>query len=87
MEKVGIRRLKRDASDILRRVRDRGETFEITYRGAVVAQITPVISDEDRRRQLDEVWTRMDELSKGISESWSSGVSAVEAVSEVRRDL
>ena len=87
MERVGIRQLKRDASAILKRVREHQETIEVTYRGTAVARIVPVISDEERQRSLQAAWARIDELSEEISERWPAGVSAVEAVREGRREM
>ena len=87
MERVGVRGLKRDASAILKRVREQQETIEVTYRGTAVARIVPVISDEERQRSLQAAWARIDELSEEISERWPAGVSAAEAVREGRREL
>lgn len=41
MSSVGIRELKEHTSEIVRRVRDDGETIDLTYRGEVFATITP----------------------------------------------
>ncbi len=87
MEKVGIKQLKRDASAILKRVRENKETIEVTYRGDAIAQIVPVITEEERLRNLKATWARMDKLAEEISEHWPAGVSAVEAVREGRREL
>ena len=87
MERVGIEQLERDASAILKRVRDHHETIEVTHRGTAVARIVPVISDEERQRRLDTAWALIDELSEEISERWPAGVSAAQAVREGRREL
>ena len=87
MEKVGIKQLKQDASAILKRVRDNNETIEVTYRGDTIAQIVPVITREERLRNLQAAWARMDKLAEEISEHWPEGVSAVDAVREGRREL
>jgi len=41
MASVGVRELKEHTSEIVRRVRDNGETIDITYRGEVVATLVP----------------------------------------------
>ena len=87
MEKVGIKQLKQDASAILKSVRDNNETIEVTYRGDTIAQIVPVITREERLRNLQAAWARMDKLAEEISEHWPEGVSAVDAVREGRREL
>ena len=87
MLSVGIKELKRDASAIVKRVREQKETIEVTYRGSVVAQIVPVESDEERQTRFDRVWQQMDALAEEVSAKWTGGGSAVDAVRESRRDL
>lgn len=41
MERANVRELKAHASEILRRVREEGATYEITSRGKVVATLAP----------------------------------------------
>ena len=87
MEKVGISQLKRDASAILKRVRDDNATFEVTYRGETMARIVPPMSEEERLRLLEAWWAGADKLAEEISAQWPDGVSALEAVQEGRREL
>jgi prevent-host-death family protein len=42
MKSVGVRELKAHATEILRHVREEGQTYEITYRGRAVARVVPV---------------------------------------------
>ena len=42
MGEVGIRELKQRTSEVLRRVRQRRESVDITYRGRVVSRLVPV---------------------------------------------
>ena len=87
MEEVGIRELKQRASEIVRRVREQGETYAITYRGRIVARVVPVESPELQKEKASAVWAGMDELAREISAKSASEVSAVEAVAEQRREL
>jgi prevent-host-death family protein len=86
METVGVRELKERASELLRRVREDGEVVEITYRGQVVAKMIPTRYDVDQAR-LAVIWQEMDELAEEVGRDWPDGVSAVDAVREVRREL
>ncbi len=86
MRSVGVRELKAQASEIVRLVREEGQEIEITYRGRVVGKIVPVKREVDRER-LAAVWAKMDRLAEEISEYWPEGVSAEEAVRDVRREL
>ena len=87
MESVGIRDLKRDASAIIRRVQNNRTTISVTNRGKVVAQIIPIVDDEERRQRLEEVWKRMDATAEEISALWPEGVTAVDAIREERGSL
>ena len=86
-EAVGIRELKRDASAIIRTVRDDKKVIEVTYRGEVVAQIIPVERPQERQQRFDEFSEKLMALRKEVSERWVDGMSAVEAVREQRREL
>ena len=85
-EEIGVRELKQRASEILRRVREEGAAYAITYRGKVVARLegsAPV----DNRARAQAIWAEIDELAKEISAQVGPDVSAVEAVGEQRREL
>jgi prevent-host-death family protein len=86
MATVGIRDLKRRTSEIVRRVREEHASVDITYRGRVVARIVPVDRDSEKG-QASDAWTDLDALGCEIAERWPHGVSAVDAVRDVRRDL
>ena len=86
MRAIGIRELKEQASEILRRVREDGDSFEVTYHGKVIARLVPVTQTE-HEIDLATYWDRMDELSRAVSAGWPAGVAAVDAVREGRRDL
>ncbi len=90
MEAVGVRELKEQTSAILRRVREGRETIAVTYRGKVVARLVPV--EEPAASQVDQaelarLWADIDQLAAEIGGRWPAGVSAVDAVRDVRRDL
>jgi len=87
MLSVGIRELKQQASKLLRRVRENGETIEVTYHGEVIARVIPVNPPSAQERDMNAIWTDLDQLTAEISAKWPEGVSAVDAVREVRREL
>jgi prevent-host-death family protein len=87
MLSVGVRELKANTSGVLRRVRDRGETVEVTHRGRVVARIIPVAASPTAAAENGAVWSEIDRVAAEIGAPWPAGVTAVEAVREGRRDL
>jgi antitoxin (DNA-binding transcriptional repressor) of toxin-antitoxin stability system len=91
MRSVGVRELKEHTSEILRQLRESGEMVDITYRGRVIARLVPVGQPQVEmpvdKAKLREFWARWDELSAEISAGWPEGVSAEDAINDVRRDL
>ncbi|MBM3932903.1 MAG: type II toxin-antitoxin system Phd/YefM family antitoxin [SAR202 cluster bacterium] len=81
---IGVRELREHASDIVRRVREEGETVIITYRGKAVARIEPIADLEARKELALEVWAEMDKLSEEIGSRWPEGVTAVAAMRDER---
>jgi len=87
MVTVGVRELKQQTSKILRRVREEGETVEITYHGETVARLIPVNPPTPSTKEMAAIWVDLDQLTAEISARWPEGVSAVEAIRDVRREL
>ncbi len=87
MEEIGVRELKENASEVLRRVREEKAKYRITYRGRVVAELAPTSDDDREHDNWERIWAEMDETATQISKKWPKGVSAVDAVREQRRDL
>jgi len=84
MAEIGVRELKERTSEIIRRVRENNEAFDITYRGRVIAWLVPV-AGSPRKEDWRAVWAEMDRTAEEIGKHWPAGVSAAEAVSEQRR--
>lgn len=87
MSLVGIRELKTNASELVRRVREEGEIIDITYYGEVVARLIPAKQPVTSDQELIAIWAEMDRLSATVAAQWEGGPSAVDAVREGRREL
>ena len=85
MQRVGVRELKQRASQVLRRVRERGEEVEVTFRGQVIARLVPVARVTPSTRGMHAVWSEIDRVAHEIGARWPKGVSAARAVREARR--
>lgn len=86
MALIGIRELRTNASELIRRVREQGEIIDITYYGEVVARLVPVKQLKIRDEELPALWAEMDRLAQEVSAQWSGSHSAVDAVLEGRRE-
>jgi prevent-host-death family protein len=86
MATIGVRELKLHTSQVLRRVRERGEEIEVTHHGRVVARLVPVARPRSPRRAR-AAWSTLDRVAREIGAHWPKGWSAVKAVREGRREL
>ena len=87
MRSIGIRELKARASQVIRELRIHGGEVHITHHGRVVARLIPVPAPRPPSRRSAAVWLAIDRVSREIGRRWPKGVSAIQAVREVRRDL
>ena len=87
MKSVGVRELKDQTNRILRRVRERGEEIQVTYRGHAIARLIPASRRPRGGPASAAVWSDLDRLAVEIGARWPRGRSAVEAVREGRRRL
>ena len=88
MKTLGVRELKERISEILRLFEEEGETIEVSKRGEIIARLIPVRKAASSSESTeDDAWAELDRLSAEISAHWPSGLSAVDAVRDARREL
>jgi prevent-host-death family protein len=85
VKSVGVRELKENTGQVLKRVREDGEAVEVTYHGRAIARIVPVAPAKAEPKRVAKLWSDLDRLSTEIGARWPKGVSAVAAVKEQRR--
>jgi prevent-host-death family protein len=83
---IGIRELRAKAGRVVRRVKQKREAVDITYRGEVVARLVPVESAADADAHQSATWDDIDRLAAEIGKHLKpGGKSAAELISEDRR--
>ena len=87
MTEVGIRELKTQPNDIIRRVRENNESYAVTYRGKPVTRLKPVQNKEEQVARDLSILKEMDRLAEEITKHWPEGLSAADAVAADRREL
>lgn len=87
MQSVGIRQLKDQTSEVLRRVCEKGKAVQVTNRGRVVAHLVPVSRQRSGGRKTAAVWADLDRLAAEIGAHWPAGKTAADTVREGRRKL
>ena len=83
---IDVGELERRARDVLRRVREDGEAFDVVEDGLVLVRLVPAgaVVDDATRQAIIE---RRRQLIEDISRAWpEDGPSAAEAVAEQRRE-
>ncbi len=88
MKTIEAEKLGASISEVLRDV-ESGEVVEVTRHGQVVARVVPAREEQQLRLRRDEndAWAKLNALIDEISADWPEGVSAQDAINDVRRDL
>jgi antitoxin (DNA-binding transcriptional repressor) of toxin-antitoxin stability system len=86
MSKVNVRELREQSSEIVRRVREDRETFDLTYQGEIIGHIVP------KRPASDPIppekrWEEWEALIKEMNQYRTDDVPAEETMREIRRQL
>ncbi len=84
---IGVRELKQQTSKTLRREREKGETIDITYRGETIARLVPVTPPKPAKEEVAAILAELEDLATEISAMWPDGVSALDAINDIRREL
>jgi len=88
MKTVEVNELIERIDEILGLVVEKGEIFDITEHGRLIARLEP--AGEGKQAVEDSeaaAWAELDRLSAEIGAHWPEGVSVVDAVRDARRDL
>ena len=94
MSTIGIKELQEQAEDLVSHVEETGESIEIVVHGRVAARLVPSrwtnedepLSDAERA-ETEEALAHLKKIGKELSKHWPEGVSAVDAIRDVRREL
>lgn len=87
MSVVRLPDIGEQAASLVRRARDTGEAVEIEDQGVVVARVVPVRPASGSQNDLHTLWADLDEVAAEINTAWPRGLSAQDAVDDVRREL
>ncbi len=88
MKTLGKHELTERIDEILRMVEEKGETFEITDHGKIIARMVPAGEPQPSiKRDLTPFWEKMERLATEIGSYLPDKVDAVEIVREGRREF
>lgn len=88
-QKIGIRELKNQASDIVRQVREEAAEYVITHHGQPVAILRPIREEDEEMLQKQkslEAWQNLQELGALLSQNAPDNKTAVETLTDMREE-
>ncbi len=85
MQTIGIREFKAHLSEVLREVEENGKIIDVTNRGEVVVRLVPMRRHKLSEQQVNAIVSDLDAMADELAEHWPEGVSAQDAIDDVRR--
>ena len=97
MKTLELHDLEDRITEVMQSMQDTGETVAVTKDGKIIAHLVPagfpdLLAPASLPQWLTQpsdgdVWTNLNRLRDEISAHWPEGVSAVDAIRDVRREL
>ena len=92
MPLIGVRELREQTAEVLRRVREEKTEYVITYQGHPIAMLLPVNADaveaaivEAGRQAVGGGWEAFVRLAERLRPSWPEGLTTQQVMDEIRR--
>ncbi len=92
MALIGVRELREQASEVIRRVREERAEYVITYQGRPVAVLLPLNverAEEEMvlasKRAISDSWEQYERLAKDLRADWPVDLSTQDVLDMVRR--
>jgi len=88
MKTLEIHNLTEHINEILRMIKEEGETIEVTDGSEVIAHLVPVDkSSQPKKPHHESFWKRIDKYAAELGSQLPEKVDAVEIIRDVRREL
>jgi prevent-host-death family protein len=92
MSLIGVRELRQQTSEVIRRVREDRAEYVVTYQGRPVAIILPLdagraekeMVQASRKAVLDN-WERYERLAEELRRDWPTDLSTQDMIDSIRR--
>ena len=92
MPLIGVRELKEQTSEVIRRVREERTEYVITYKGKPVAVLLPLDTARAEEAMVQSAktaaisgWEEYERLTQELRDSWPEGLSTQEVIDAIRR--
>jgi prevent-host-death family protein len=92
MSLIGVRELREQTSEVIRRVREDHAEYVVTYQGRPVAIILPLDAERAEREMVQaskkavpDNWERYERLAEELRRDWPAGLSTQDVIDSIRR--
>ena len=92
MSLIGVRELREQTSEVIRRVREERAEYVITYQGRPVAVILPLDTEQAEAEMVQASksavigdWERYERLAEEIRSAWPSDLATQDLIDAIRR--
>jgi prevent-host-death family protein len=92
MSLIGVRELREQTSEVIRRVREERAEYVVTYQGRPVAVILPLDTEQAEAEMVQASksavigdWERYERLAEEIRSAWPSDLATQDLIDAVRR--
>jgi prevent-host-death family protein len=92
MSLIGVRELRQQASEVIRKVREEGAEYVITYQGRPVAILLPLDAGQAEKEMVRagkkailDNWARYERLAEELRRTWPADLSTQDLIDSIRR--
>jgi prevent-host-death family protein len=92
MSLIGVRELREQTSEVIRRVRQDRAEYVITYQGRPVAIILPLDAGRAEKEMVQaskkavlDNWERYERLAEELRRAWPTDLSTQDVIDSIRR--
>ena len=92
MSLIGVRELREQTSEVIRRVRQDRAEYVVTYQGRPVAVILPLDAGRAEREMVQaskkavlDGWERYERLAEELRRAWPTDLSTQDVIDSIRR--
>jgi prevent-host-death family protein len=92
MSLIGVRELRQQTSEVIRKVREERAEYVVTYQGRPVAIILPLDADQAEkemvragRKAILDNWERYELLAEELRRAWPADLSTQDLIDAIRR--
>ena len=92
MSLIGVRELRQQTSEVIRRVREEGAEYVVTYQGRPVAIILPLDTERAEaemvqagKRAIPSNWEQYEQIAQEIRDAWPADLTTQDLIDDIRR--